>query len=48
MVVTTVDQDLNREIADFAYDMAEVTGGKVFLLNVWGLGAARSSWTTGP
>jgi nucleotide-binding universal stress UspA family protein len=34
MVVTTVDQDLNREIADFAYDMAEVTGGKVFLLNV--------------
>jgi nucleotide-binding universal stress UspA family protein len=34
MVVTTVDQDLNRKIVGFAYDMAEVTGGKVFLLNV--------------
>ncbi|MFT5968715.1 MAG: nucleotide-binding universal stress UspA family protein [Yoonia sp.] len=34
MVVTTVDQDLNREIADVAYDMAEIAGGKVCLLNV--------------
>jgi len=34
MVVTTVDQDLNREIADLAYEMAEVAGGKVYLLNV--------------
>jgi nucleotide-binding universal stress UspA family protein len=34
MVVTTVDQDLNREIADVAYAMAEVAGGKVYLLNV--------------
>jgi nucleotide-binding universal stress UspA family protein len=38
MVVTTVDQDLNREIADVAYDMAEVAGGKLFLLNVVPLG----------
>jgi nucleotide-binding universal stress UspA family protein len=34
MVVTTVDQDLNREIADVAFDMAEIVGAKVFLLNV--------------
>jgi len=34
MVVTTVDQDLNREIADVALDMAEVVDGKVCLLNV--------------
>lgn len=34
MVVTTVDQDLNRAIADIAYDMAETMGGKVCLLNV--------------
>ena len=34
MVVTTVDQDLNREIADVAFDMAEVVDGKVCLLNV--------------
>ena len=34
MVVTTVDQDLNRTIADTAYDMAEVVGGNVFLLSV--------------
>jgi hypothetical protein len=29
LVVTTVDQDLNREVADIAYDMAEVADGKV-------------------
>ena len=34
MVITTVDQDLNREIADVAFDMAEIVGGKVFLLGV--------------
>ncbi|MCO4846343.1 MAG: universal stress protein [Yoonia sp.] len=34
MVVTTANQDLNREIADVAFDMAEVVDGKVFLLNV--------------
>ncbi|AGI68749.1 putative UspA-family protein [Octadecabacter antarcticus 307] len=34
MVVTTVDQDLNRDVADIAYDMAEVADGKVYLLNV--------------
>ncbi|KIN71941.1 universal stress protein [Sulfitobacter guttiformis] len=34
IVVTTVDQDLNREIADVAYGMAEDVGGKVYLLNV--------------
>lgn len=34
MVVTTVNQDLNREIADVAFDMAEIVGGKVYLLNV--------------
>ncbi len=34
MVVTTVDQDLNREIASVAFDMAEKVGGKVCLLNV--------------
>ena len=33
MVVTSVDQDLNREIADVAYEVAEVAGGKVYLLN---------------
>jgi len=32
--VTTIDQDLNREIADVAFDMAETAGGKVCLLNV--------------
>jgi nucleotide-binding universal stress UspA family protein len=34
MVVTTVDQYLNCEIAGTAFDMAESMGGKVSLLNV--------------
>jgi nucleotide-binding universal stress UspA family protein len=34
MVVTTVDQHLNCEIAGVAFDMAEKMGGKVCLLNV--------------
>ena len=34
MVVTTVDQNLNVEIAGVAFDMAENMGGKVCLLNV--------------
>lgn len=34
VVVTTVNQELNREIADVAYDMAEAVGGNVCLLNV--------------
>lgn len=34
MVVTTVDQNLNYEIAGVAFDMAESMGGKVALLNV--------------
>lgn len=34
MVVTTVDQNLNCEIAGVAFDMAEGADGKVFLLNV--------------
>jgi len=34
MVVTTVNQDLNREIADIAFDMAEGVEGKVCLLSV--------------
>jgi nucleotide-binding universal stress UspA family protein len=34
MVVTTVNQDLNRTTTDVAFDMAEITGGKVHLLNV--------------
>lgn len=34
MVVTTVDQHLNCEIAGVAFDMAEKIGGKVCLLNV--------------
>jgi nucleotide-binding universal stress UspA family protein len=34
MVVTTVNQDLNRAIADVAFDMAKTVAGKVFLLNV--------------
>ena len=34
VVVTTVNQALNREIADVAIDMAEIAGGKVYLLNV--------------
>lgn len=34
VVVTTVNQELNREIADVAYDMAKMDGGKVCLLNV--------------
>jgi nucleotide-binding universal stress UspA family protein len=34
MVVTTVNRDLNREIVDVAFDMAEGVGGKVHLLNV--------------
>jgi nucleotide-binding universal stress UspA family protein len=34
MVVTTVDQQLNCEIAGVAFDMAEKMGGKVCLLNV--------------
>lgn len=33
MVVTTVNQVLNREIAQVAYDIASVAGGKVHLLN---------------
>jgi nucleotide-binding universal stress UspA family protein len=34
MVVTSVDQHLNCEIAGVAFDMAEKMGGKVCLLNV--------------
>jgi nucleotide-binding universal stress UspA family protein len=34
VVVTTVDQHLNCEIADVAFDMAESMGGKVCLLSV--------------
>jgi nucleotide-binding universal stress UspA family protein len=34
LVVTTVDQHLNCEIASVAFDMAENMGGKVSLLNV--------------
>jgi nucleotide-binding universal stress UspA family protein len=34
VVVTTLNQELNREIANVAYDMAEAVGGKVCLLNV--------------
>jgi nucleotide-binding universal stress UspA family protein len=34
LVVTTVDQNLNCEIAGVAFDMAENMGGKVCLLNV--------------
>jgi len=34
MVVTTVDQNLNCEIAGVAFDMSEGADGKVFLLNV--------------
>ena len=34
VVVTTVDQNLNCEIAGVAFDMAETMGGKVSLLNV--------------
>lgn len=34
VVVTTVDQNLNREIAGVAFDMAENMGGRVCLLNV--------------
>lgn len=34
MVVTTVDQTLNCEIAGVAFDLAENMGGKVCLLNV--------------
>lgn len=34
MVVTTVDQDMNREIADVAYGIAATSGGKVYLLSV--------------
>jgi len=34
MVVTTVDQNLNCEIAGVAFDMAETMGGRVCLLNV--------------
>lgn len=34
MVVTTVDQNLNSEIAGVAFDMAENMGGMVCLLNV--------------
>lgn len=34
MVVTTTNQDLNREIANVAFDMAKIVGGKVYLLNV--------------
>jgi len=37
LVVTTVDQDLNREVAGIAYNLAEVAGGKVYLLNVFPL-----------
>lgn len=34
MVLTTVDQEMNRTIADKAYNLAEVAGGKVYLLSV--------------
>lgn len=34
MVVTTGDQDLNRDIVDVAYGIAEMSGGKVCLLSV--------------
>ncbi|MBB5722207.1 nucleotide-binding universal stress UspA family protein [Loktanella ponticola] len=34
MVLTTVDQPLNCEVAGVAFDMAESVGGKVCLLNV--------------
>lgn len=34
VVVTTVNQDLNREIANVAFDLAEITNGKVSLLSV--------------
>lgn len=34
VVVTTVNQELNREIADVAYDMVEGGEGKIYLLNV--------------
>lgn len=34
VVVTTVNQALNREITDVAYDIAEAADGKVCLLNV--------------
>ncbi|MFT7596078.1 MAG: nucleotide-binding universal stress UspA family protein [Paracoccaceae bacterium] len=34
MVVTTMDQEMNRIIAHKAYNMAEVAGGKVYLLSV--------------
>jgi hypothetical protein len=34
MVVATIDQHLNCEIAGVAFDMAEKMGGKVYLLNV--------------
>jgi nucleotide-binding universal stress UspA family protein len=34
VIVTTVNQTLNRAIADVAVDMAEIAGGKLYLLNV--------------
>jgi nucleotide-binding universal stress UspA family protein len=55
LVVTTVDQDLNREVAGIAYDMAQDVVGKVYLLNVVasefmgaGLMAAGPMATTAP
>lgn len=34
VAVTTVNQDLNREVSIAAYDLAELSGGQVCLLNV--------------
>lgn len=34
VVVTTVNQDLNREVANVAFDLAEIVKGKVTLLSV--------------
>lgn len=34
VVVTTANQDLNREIANVAFDLADISGGKVSLLSV--------------
>ncbi|WP_458792828.1 universal stress protein [Yoonia sp. MH D7] len=55
VVVTTVDQHLNCEVAGVAFDMAENAGGKVFLLSVVptafdgaGLAAAGPMVTAGP
>lgn len=47
IVVTTVDQDLRRDIADVAYDIAEVAGGKVCLLSVVPFATVSSSIAVG-